>query len=190
MCRGAQGPLETLFPERIAAAGIDHQLNIRSNSRARRLDDGLVQGVAEAAKRPPADLESAKSLALEFRQPLGQGTGLFHQQRGIRPDPVPVTAPQEPSDRLTRGLAQQVPQGDVNAADGMGHGAAPAQPEGVLVQLLAHALGFQGVLSAIQGLQQSQGGAHQLIAGEHAAQPDGALVGDHGDQGVDAVVGP
>ena len=64
-----------------------------------------------------------------------------------------------------------------------------AEPERVLVELLAHPFRLQGILPAVQRLQQCQGRSNQAVAREHAAQPDGPLVRDHRDQRVYAVVG-
>src|SRR3712207_6911468 len=47
-----------------------------------------------------------------------------------------IAPAQEAADRLPGRLAEQVPEGDVDAADGVGQAAAAAEPEGVLVELL------------------------------------------------------
>jgi hypothetical protein len=60
----------------------------------------------------------------------------------------------------------------------------------VLVELLGHALRLGGELAEQQRLQHLEGRAHQVDAGEAAAVPDEALVGDDRHQRVDAVVGP
>ncbi len=71
----------------------------------------------------------------------------MHQERGVGPDPIAIPAAEQASDRLAGCFAENIPQGHVDAADGVGDGAAAALPEGVLVQFLADALRLQRVLS-------------------------------------------
>src|SRR6266513_706569 len=72
----------------------------------------------------------------------------------------------------------------------MGDRTAASEPKGVLVQLLAHALRLQRVLTAIKRLQHRQRPAHELIVAEDAAEPDQALVGVNSNQSVNAILGP
>ena len=57
--------------------------------------------------------------------------------RAVRLDAVAIAAAEQPGDGLVADLAEQVPQGDVDAADGVFDGAAAALPEGGLPQLFA-----------------------------------------------------
>ena len=125
--------------------------------------------MAHAAERPPADLERAEALRLQLQQVLAQRLRLVHQQRRVGPHALAVASAEQASDRLAGGLAQNIPQGDVDAADRVRDRAAAPEPEGVLMQLLAHALGLQRVLAAIQRLQELERAAHQIVAGEDAA---------------------
>jgi hypothetical protein len=96
-----------------------------------------------------------------------------------------------PSSRATGWLvilAEQVPQRDVDAADGVLDGPAAALPEGVLPQLLADPSRLVGPLADEQGPATSPRNrrARGCVG---AADADAALVGEHLDDGVDIVVG-
>ena len=87
-------------------------------SRAVRTSSSSNVGVAPA-ERPPAQLdrlEAALDHALE-RPP--QPVRLVEEDRAVGLDRVAVVAAQQPRDGLPAGLAHQVPQGDVDAADGV-----------------------------------------------------------------------
>ena len=155
--RRPQGPFVALLPEGVAAARVDHQQ--RRPGRRRRAPPGRSPRRCAVLPRPNGPqpiLNARKPCALSRARCSASGAGLLHQQRGVGPDAVAVAAAQQASDRLAGGLAQQVPQGDVDAADGVRDRAAAAQPEGVLVQLLADPFRLQGVLAAIERLQQRQ----------------------------------
>ncbi len=141
-----------------------------------------------AAERPPADLKGVKALRLERQQVLGERPRLVHQQRGIGPHPLAVAPAQQPPDGLAGGLAEEIPEGDVDAADRVGDRAAAALPEGVLVQYLADPLGLQRALAAIERLEHRQRAAHQILAGEDAAQAIQLRIGQHGDERVDGLL--
>src|SRR5262249_9758545 len=95
---------------------------------------------------------------------------------------------EQPPDRLPERLAQDVPERDVDATDRMGHRAAASGPEGVLVQLLADALGLKRVLPAPQRLEQIDCRLDEAAIGEDAAMAGDAGIGVHGDQGMDRVL--
>ena len=101
---------------------------------------------------------------------IGERFGLLHENRSVGLHALTIASPQQPAHRLACGLTQQVPKSDVNAADGMGDRTAASEPKGVLVQLLAHALRLQRILTAIKRFQNRQRRAHELIVAENAAQ--------------------
>ena len=102
---------------------------------------------------PQPILNARKPCACSCASCSRQRLRLVHQQRGVGPHPLAIASAQQAPDRLPGGLAENVPQRDVDAADRVRDGAAAPQPEGVLVQLLADALRLQRVLAAIQRLQ-------------------------------------
>jgi hypothetical protein len=55
------------------------------------------------------------------------------------------------------------------------------------MQLLADALGLQGVFATIEGFEHGECGTDEGIIGEDAAEADGAFIRVDGDEGVDAV---
>ena len=114
---------------------------------------------------------------------------MVHEDRRVRPHAIPVSATQEAAHRLRRHLTEDVPQGDVDAADRVREAPAPPQPEGVLVQFLADALWLQRVLASIQRVHDREGGAHQPGVGEDATGSGQTLVGTDDDEGVDRVFG-
>src|SRR5215213_4242368 len=67
--------------------------------------------------------------------------------------------------------------------------AAAPEPEGVLMELFAHALGFERRLATIQRLQRLECTMHQMVAGVNAAISRDARIGEHSDQRMHAVIG-
>src|SRR4029078_9152633 len=106
------------------------------------------------AEWPPADLEGAEATRMILRHHLAHAIAHLHQQRAIGPNPVSVDNAAQPPDRLAGHLAQDVPERDVDAADHVSQRAATAHPEGVLVQLLADALGLARSLAATHAVPQ------------------------------------
>ena len=102
---------------------------------------------------------SARS-ARSCRHDLGP---LLHQDGCVGHDPLPVSAAEQPAYRLAGDLAEDVPEGDVDGADGVRGRAPAAKRERVLMQLFRHALGFQRVLAAVQRLQHGEGGSYQMV---------------------------
>src|SRR5260221_1335963 len=114
----------------------------------------------------------------------------LHEERAIGLGALPIGAAEQAADRLAGGLAEDVPECDVDAADRMGEGAAAPHPEGVLVELLGDALGLEGVLAAEQRLEPLEAGGDQPAVGKDAAMADDAGIGMDGDQRMDRVLGP
>ena len=96
---------------------------------------------------------AAETLGADPAQPLRQGIRLIHENRGVGSDALAATAAEQPANGLAGDLAEQIPQRDVDPTDGVRDGSAATEPEGVLVELLAHALRFEGVLAAIERLE-------------------------------------
>ena len=122
-------------------------------------------------------MKARKPLGGDLAQVIGQRFGLVHEQRGVRLDALAIAPAEEPADRLPGGLPENVPQRDVDTADGVGEAAAAPQPEGVLVQLLADPLRLQRVLAPVERLHDGERGADQTGVGEDAADPGETLVG-------------
>src|SRR5262249_19169097 len=92
-------------------------------------------------------------------------------------------------DGLLADLAHEVPQGDVDAADGVLDGAAAALPEEGLAQLFADAHRLVGAVADEGGPGELDAGGGGRLAGGDAAETGEALVGDDFDEGVQVVVG-
>src|SRR5439155_17502411 len=110
--------------------------------------------------------EAAGYLLLElFPQPRR----VVEQDRGVGLDPVAVVAAQQARHGLAERLAHEIPQGDVQAADGVLDRAAAAVPEGVLPQLLADALRLEDCFAQEHRLEMGQRRLDKRQAGEAAA---------------------
>ena len=70
----------------------------------------------------------------------------------------------------------------------MRDGSASTLPERVLMQLLADAFRLQCILTLVKRLKQRQGSAYERLAGEDASPSDGAIVGKHGDDGMNTIL--
>src|SRR5262249_20380718 len=125
-----------------------------------------------------------------LRQRLAQRTRFVEEDGAVGPDAVAVAAAEETVDRLLADLAHQVPQRDVDAADGVLDGAAPALPEHALPQLLADAGRLVGALADEVLPQHADAGRDESLARHGAADADQPLVGDDLDDGVEVFLGP
>src|SRR6185437_12961606 len=96
---------------------------------SRAVDQMLIQLAAHAAKRPPAHLDGAESASHLLAQLVGQHRRIVEENRSVRLDAIAIDAAEQPRDWLIYGLAQQVPQRDIDAADRVLHRAAAAKPE-------------------------------------------------------------
>ena len=188
--RCIDGPAQAVGPVGIAAACIHEQLAACTNTFAGCLDDGLVQlPVIAAAKGSPAYLEGAKTLGAITRKCIAHHIWFLHQEGAVGLYALAVSAAQQASHRLSQCLAQDIPQGDIDAADGVGEGAATAHPEGVLVQFLAYPLRFESILAGIKRLQNFKGCFYQSAIGENAAIAGNSGVSVDCDKCVDGVFG-
>ena len=189
--RRAQRPFQAMGPIGIARPGIDEEPGIRPRRFARRAHDGLIQlAVAGAPEGAPADLEGAKSLRPILGHGLAHGLGTLHEQRAIGLHLAAVHAAEQPADGLARRLAQDIPEGDVDAADGVGQRAAAPHPEAVLMQGLRDALGLERILAAKNRLEHLERRRHETVIGEDAAVADNTGIRMHGDQAVHGIFGP
>jgi hypothetical protein len=102
---------------------------------------------------------------------------------------VAIVAAQQPRDRLTEGLAQQVPERDVEPADGVLDGASAPLPERTLAQFFADPFGLEDGLALQKRRQQRQRGLDKRLAGKTTANAGQALVGLDFEQGVHLLVG-
>ena len=103
----------------ITPTGIDHQTRFRANGFAGGFHNGFIGCRIAATKRSPANLERTKALRLDCQQMSSQLVRLIHQQRRIRLHALPVTTSQKPPDWLASGFSEQIPQCDIDAADGV-----------------------------------------------------------------------
>src|SRR5206468_1723027 len=95
----------------------------------------------------PAELDRAEPARDGSLQLLAQRLDFIKEQRAVRLDLRAVVAAQEPRHRLARDLAEEIPERDVDAADGVLDAPAAALPERVLPQLLADACWLIGPLA-------------------------------------------
>jgi hypothetical protein len=80
---------------------------------------------------------------------VGQRLRLLHQQGSVGANALTIAASQQAAYRLLRNLAADVPHGNVDPTDGVGDASAPAQPEGIGMQLLRDALGLHRIFPGI-----------------------------------------
>ncbi len=115
--------------------------------------------------------------------------GGLHEERGVGADAIAVTAAKETAGGLAGGFPEDVPESDIDAADGVGEGATASHPEGVGVEFFGDALGFEGVLAKEERFEDAERALDESVVGEDGAPAGDAFVGVHGEQGVDAVAG-
>src|SRR5262249_36129097 len=138
---------------------------------------------------PPAQLDGPEAACNGLVQGVAQRAGLVEEDAAVGLDARAVVAAEQPADGLAGDLAEEVPQGDVDAADGVLDGAAAALPEGTLPRLLGPRGGLGGPLADEVGAQQLHPGGHQRLAGHGAADADEPLVGEDLDEGVEVFLG-
>ncbi len=141
----------------------------------------FVERVTVAAEGAPADFEGPEVLLADGEQVFGERLGGLHQERGVGADAITVTAAEEPADGLAGGFAEDVPEGDVDAADGVGEGAAASHPEGVGVEFFGDALGFEGVLAEEERFEDAERAFDEGVVGEDGTPAGDAFVGRDGE---------
>ena len=120
---------------------------------------------------------------------VAQPRGLVEENRAIRLDALAIAAAEQPCDGLAGDLAEQVPQRDVDAADGVLDRSAAALPEGCLSQPLRDAHRLIGAFADEERREQLDGGCDERLAGEDAADAGESFVGEDLDDGMDIVLG-
>src|SRR5262249_55299487 len=127
--RRLQGPLVTVWPELLAAAGVHHQFDAGADGVAGGADQLFVRLAVAPAERAPAELDGLETAGDGLAQRLAQWFRLVEENGAVGLDAVAVAAAEQAVDRLVADLSHEVPQGDVDAADGVFDGAAAALPE-------------------------------------------------------------
>src|SRR5205085_6870937 len=135
-----------------------------------------------------AELDGAEAAGDGGLQLVAQAGRLVEEDRAVRFDAAAIIAAEQPGDWLAGDLAEQVPQGDVDAADGVLDGAAAALPERRLPQPFGHAHRLIGPLADQQRTEQLDCPFDERLAGVDAAQADESFIGEDLDNGVDIVL--
>lgn len=187
--RSAQSPFVVVGPESVAAAGIDHEEAVGSDGVASGADDRFVESGILSAERAPADFEGAKALGADALKMVNERLRSLHKNGGVWLDAVAVTAAEEASDWLARGLAEDIPESDVDSADGVSESSTASEPKGVLMEFFRDAFGFESIFAQEQGFEQCEGGFDELVVGEDAAPAGQAFVGMHCNEGMNTIVG-
>ena len=182
--------VDDVLTEALRGFGAAHELRGSAGRVSRRRDDGLVEtGIAAPAERAPADLEGTETQRLESGHRGLHRRRLLHEERAIRQHAVAISATEQSTDRLPHHLSEDIPKRDVDAADGMSQRSAHAHPETVLRELFRNAFRLERMLAPIERLENTQRRFDQQMVREDTAVADDPLVGVHGDEGVDAVLG-
>src|SRR5262249_53535900 len=114
---------------------------------------------------------------------------LVEEDGAIRLDPRAVVAAEQPRDRLIGDLAEQIPQSDIDATDGVFDGTAAPLPEGGLPQFLGDTSPLVSAFADPVPGQQVHTGGDQRLARHRAADADEPLVGDDLEEGVEVLLG-
>ncbi len=130
-----------------AQTGIDHQLGVRPDALPGRPHMGDVARLA-LTHRTPAELDGPKAL---LHQPgadaLGLGRRVAEQDGGVGAERLAETAAEELVDRPFRRLADDVPQGDLDAAHRLDDRPLPAEEDRALVHAVDEAVDLERVLA-------------------------------------------
>src|SRR5262249_33353094 len=183
----------------VAEPGVDHDLD----GLAARRPGGLREPYVVAGiftQRPPAQLDGGEALLTQLDDRLlDLAFGVRHQPRGVSAHSGAAGGADQLTDGLAQRLALDVPERDVDAADGV-YGDAPAAGVEDAAVHLAPQLLHTGWILADEGLSQAHRdrvGAgcldhcvHHLGSRGHLADPDDPIVGAHSnDEVVLAAVG-
>ncbi len=131
-------------------------------------------------------LEAARDGSVQLVAQVGR---LVEEDGAVRLDALAIAAAEQAGDGLVADLAEQVPQGDIDAADGVLDGAAAALPERRLPQPFRDAHRLVGAFADEQRHEQLDRAFDERLAGEDAADAAEPFVGEDLDDGVDVVVG-
>src|SRR5262245_37510439 len=122
-------------PVLLGAACVDHDLYVWAYGLSGRSDQELIVLVAHPAETVPSEFDGSETPGCRVEQLLFKPWRLIKEEGTIRLYFVPVISAQQARDGLAGHLAQDIPEGYVDSADGVGHGASPSLPECELVEL-------------------------------------------------------
>src|SRR5262249_33090104 len=151
-------------------------------------DEQLVRLGVASAKRPPAEFDRLEAALDRAVQLFTQRPRFIEENGAVWLDLAPIASSKQPRDRLVADSAHQVPQSDVDAADGVLDCAAPALPEGALAELFRDVGRLVGALAQEKRLQQLDRAGDERLAREDAADASQSFVRRHFDNGVDIVL--
>src|SRR5262249_6109752 len=140
-------PVDSFARALPALADIDHQVEAVAAGLSRGGDQGQVQ-LRRPAERAPAELDGAEAgLELGLDDACRLRRSVRHEGAGIGPDPLAPGAAQEGMDGLSRRLARDVPQRDLDPADGMDRRTPPAEIKSAPVHLFPEAPDLERILT-------------------------------------------
>ena len=130
-----------------AQAGIHHQFDVRRPALPGRAHLGDVALLA-LAHRPPAELDGPEALADQFAaDALRLGRRVAEQDGGVGAELLAEAAAQQLVDRPFRRLADDVPQGDLDAAHRLDDRSLPAEEDRAFVHAVDEAIDLEGILA-------------------------------------------
>src|SRR5262249_60876602 len=94
-----------------------------------RANKQLIELAVAAPERPPAELDGFEAAGYRLQQFVAQAFRLVEEKGAVGLDAIAVAAAEKAGNRLIANLAHKVPEGDVDAADGVHDGAAPSLRE-------------------------------------------------------------
>ena len=128
-------------------------------------------------KRVPAELDRPKAPLAHLADALGQRLDKVKQHGAIDRHGAAMGPAQEHVHGLAQRLSHQVPEGEIDGADGMGHGPAAAQPKGDPVQLLGDPLNLERIFAHHESLQPAERSDNLSFLEKGGDLADRALVG-------------
>jgi hypothetical protein len=134
----------------------------------------------------PEPILTAEPLSFDGQQFVGHPLRFAHEQGGIEAHAFAIAAAAQTAHGLAAGLAKNIPGRQVDPADGVRDLASAALPEGVLVELFAHAFGLKGVLAFEERAKDGERRPHEVVVRENTA-PALQAAGVSRDQSVNAV---
>ena len=99
-----------------------------------------------------------------------------------------VATAEQPADRLARDFAEDVPERDIDAADGVGDRSAASEPEGVLVEFFGEALRLVGPFTEVERREHIERCLDESDIGENGTGAGNAGIGVHDDQRVNGII--
>jgi hypothetical protein len=164
-------------PEGIAGPGIDHQADLRPDRLPRGPHDRLVGRNINPTKWSPPHLDCSEAVPHDLVQNRHELFRVVHQDGCVGLDALAIAAAEQATDRLARHLPEDVPQGDIDAGDGVGDRTPTPLPEGVLVEGFTRPFGLDGRRPNQQRLEHPQRRPNQVSTGEDRAPADVTVIG-------------